>query len=294
MAHRNKQSKFTKPGKGIDANERKKNTVFRFFELLVRKTTRLCILNVLYLICILPLICAIVALIVPLFGISEELVRNTVFINLLMRISYNWIPLPIGLGLVALSAIFYGPVTCGFTYCMRNLATERHVWYSDLFTKAKENFKQGLLIGLLDIFVFSSFILYTRMDISAVSGSMYYFYMMIRIIAIVVAVFYVFMRYYLYTLVVTFELPIKGIFKNSYIFAVLGFGRNLLVTALILLTVFSLSSTPYLDIFLMISFTFSFCGFLANYATYPVIKKYMLDIKEKPVPELPNQTKTAQ
>ena len=286
MAKKKRQSKFTKPGKGVDPNERKKIAVFRFFELLIRKITRLCVLNVLYLIFILPLVCAIVSFIVPMFGISEELVRNTVFINLLMKLSYKWIPLPIGLILLAVSAVLYGPITCGFTYCMRNLATERHVWYSDLFTKAKENFKQGVIIGLVDIFVFASFILYTRMDISAVSGSMYYFYTIIRIVAIIVAVFYAFMRYYLYTLVVTFELPIKGVFKNSYIFGVLGFGRNLLVTVLILLTVFSLSSTPFMDIFLMATFTFSFCGFLANYATYPVIKKYMLDAKEKPVPEL--------
>ncbi len=292
MARKRRESKFTRPGKGVDANERKKNTVFRFFELLVRKITRLCILNILYLVCILPLICAIISLGVPMFGISEELVRNTVFINLIMRLSF-WVPLPVGLALVAVSAIFYGPITCGFTYCMRNLATERHVWYSDLFSKAKENFKQGILIGLIDIVVFSSLVLYLRMDASAVSGVMYYYYTALRIIAILIAIFYAFMRYYLYTLIVTFELPIKGIFKNSYIFAVLGFGRNLLVTAIILLAVFSLSSTPYLDIFLMGTFTFSFCGFLANYATYPVIKKYMLDVKEKPVPEIEDETKTA-
>lgn len=292
MARKRKESKFTRPGKGVDANGRKKNTVFRFFELLVRKITRLCILNVLYLICILPLICVVVTFGVVLFGITPEVVQQTVFVNLIMRLSY-WIPQPIAIALVSLSAIFYGPITSGFTYCMRNLATERHVWYSDLFSKAKENFKQGLVIGIADIIIFSSFVLYLRMDISAVTGTMYYYYTAFRIIAVIVTLFYSFMRYYLYTLAVTFYLPIKAIIKNSYIFAVLGFGRNLLTTAIIILAVFSLSSTPYLDIFLMATFTFSFCGFLANYATYPVIKKYMLKADEKPVPEIEEESKTA-
>ena len=284
MARKKRQSKYTKPGKGIDANERKKNTVFRFFELLVRKITRLVILNILYLICILPLVCAVVTLGVTIFGISPEVVQNTVFVNIIMRLSF-WIPTPLAIALVCISAIFYGPITCGFTYCMKNLAIERHVWYSDLFSKAKENFKQGIIIGFIDIIVFTSCALYLCMDISAVTGTMYYYYTILRILAVIISVFYVFMRYYLYTIIVSFYLPIKAILKNAYIFAVLGFGRNLLVTAIIILTVFSLTSTPYLDIFLTATFTFSFCGFLANYATYPIIKKYMLDVEEKVLPE---------
>lgn len=280
MARKKKESKFTRPGKGVDANERKKNTVFRFFELLVRKITRLCILNVLYLICIFPLLCAAITLGVTLFEIAPELVNQTVFVNLIMRLSF-WVPLPISVVLIVVSAIFYGPITCGFNFCMRNLATERHVWYSDLFSKAKENFKQGIVFGILDIFVFSSFALYLRMDISGVTGATYYYYTALRILAIIISVFYIFMRYYLFTIAVTFELPIKGIFKNAYIFAVLGFGRNVLITVISALAVFSLSSTPYLDIFLMGTFTLSFCGFLANYATYPIIQKYMLNEKEK-------------
>ena len=106
MSRKRKESKFTKSGKGIDKNERKKNTVFRFFELLVRKLTRLCILNVLYLICILPLLCAVVTLGVTMFGISPETVQQTVFVNLIMRLSF-WVPRPVSLALVAISAVFY-------------------------------------------------------------------------------------------------------------------------------------------------------------------------------------------
>lgn len=280
MAHK-KQSRFLRPGKGVSKNERKKNAVFTFFELFIRKISRLCFFNILYLICILPLVCAIVVGAVVAFEISPEVVSQTVFVNLIMRISLTTPPV-ISYILLAISALIYGPVTCGFSYAMRNLSTERHVWFSELFTRAKENFKQGLVFGIVDILVFVSFALYITMNIDAVQGVMHYFYSFMRVIAIIVAIFYMFMRNYLYTLAVTFYLPIKAIFKNAYIFAVLGFFRNLLVAVVSIVAVFAFTSTPYLDIFLTVTILFAFCGFLTSYATYPVIKKYMLDAQEKP------------
>ena len=285
MAQKKKESRFIRSGRGIARDDKKKNVFFRFFELFIRKISRLCILNILYLICILPLICALVFAAVALFGIPAETVESTIFVNIIMRICLK-VPPVLSYILVAVSAIIYGPVTCGFAYAMRNLITERHVWYSDMFTRAKENFKQGVLIGILDILIFTSFGLYISMDISVVSGAMHYMYSLMRIVAVLATVFYIFMRYYLYTLTVTFYLPIKAIFKNAYIFAVLGFVRNIITTVINLVAVYLFTATPYLDIFLMATLTFSFCGFLANYTTYPVIKKYMLDAQEKPVPEL--------
>ncbi len=275
------QSRFLRPGKGVSRNERKKNAVFTFFELFIRKISRLCFFNILYLICILPLICLIVTGTVVAFDISPEVVSQTVFVNLIMRIAIA-LPPTVSYILLAISALIYGPVTCGFAYAMRNLSTERHVWYSELFTRAKENFKQGLLFGIVDIFVFISFALYITMNMGAAEGVTYYFYSFMRFIAVIITIFYMFMRNYLYTLAVTFYLPVKAIFKNAYIFAVLGFFRNLLVAAVSIGVVFAFTATPYLDIFLTVTILFSFCGFLTSYATYPVIKKYMLDAQEKP------------
>ena len=168
---------------------------------------------------------------------------------------------------------------------MRNLVNEKHVWYSEFFTRAMQNFKQGFVIGIVDILVFTSVGLYIATDFSVMTGGMFYLYSALRIAAVLIAVFYIFMRYYLYTLTVTFELPLKGIFKNAYLFGVLGLGRNILVTLINVASVFAFASTAYIDMFLMATFTFSFCGFLATYATYPVIRKYMLDAKEKKDPE---------
>lgn len=283
-----KQSRFLRPGKGVSRNERKKNVVFRFFELFIRKITPLCFFNIMYLICILPLICAIVVCAVAAFGISPETVSQTVFVNLIMRISLK-IPPVLAYILLAVSALVYGPVTCGFSYAMRNLSTENHVWYSELFTRAKDNFKQGLVIGIVDILVFVCFFLYITMNMDAVGEGMQHVYSIMRFIAVIAAIFYLFMRNYLYTLAVSFYLPIKGLFKNAYIFAVLGFFRNVLVAVICIVAVFAFTATPYLDIFLTVTILLSLCGFLTSYATYPVIKKYMIDAQEKPSSEEPEE-----
>ena len=263
----------------ITRDRRKKNKLFKFFELFVSKISKLCIFNIMYLVCILPIVCAVVVFGITGFGFSPEIVTKTVFVNLVMRVLN--IPPVISITLLVISIFFYGPVTCGFSYAMRNLTTERYAWFSEMFTKAKANFKQGLVIGLLDVLIFSSCALYLFMDLSAVSGMMHVAYSILRVAAILITIFYVFMRYYLYNLAITFELKIKAIFKNAYIFAVLGFFKNILVTVITIAAVFLFTSTPYLDVFLTATILFSFCGFVSNYITYPVIKKYMIDAQEK-------------
>lgn len=280
MAKKKKAPGFTKPGRGIERDAKPKNAFFRFFELLIRKIYRLCILNVLYFICILPLICALITLGVTLFAIPAEVVAQTIFVNWMMRLAF-WLPTPVSIALVIISAVFYGPMTCGFSYAMRNLATEKHVWYSEFFTRSMQNFKQGFAIGLVDILVFTSVGLYISTDFSAMTGGMLYFYSALRIAAVLIGLFYIFMRYYLYTITVTFALPLKAIFKNAYLFGVLGLWRNILVTVINMMSIFAFASTAYIDMFLMATFAFSFCGFLATYTTYPVIQKYMIDVEKK-------------
>ncbi|MEG2377058.1 MAG: hypothetical protein RSC43_01740 [Clostridia bacterium] len=283
-----KGKRLKEPKHEVTREERSKNAFFHFFELLTRKMFKLFALNIMYFICILPILCTAVTLLVASFHIPVAMVENTLFVNLLMRITM-WIPKPLMIALTVISVVFYGPMTCGMSYVLRNFATEKHAWLTDFFSRAMSNFKQGILIGLCDILVFVSVTLYMLLDLRSISGiEMKYFYFFLKIAAIVISVFYIFMRHYLYTLAVTFELSIKDIFKNSYLFGVLGFGRNIMTLVVIGMVVFAFTAAPYIDIFLMATFTFSLCGFIATYITYPVIKKYMLDATLKPTPDIPD------
>lgn len=284
----NNKPGFLKPGKGVERNARKKNAFFRFFELLYRKFTKLFILNIIYAICILPIICGVIVLVTGAFQLSDELVRGSFLISNVMHIVSN-MPSWLSIALLVIDLIFFGPLTAGFTYMLRNYSTERHAWLSDFFSRAMANFKQGLLFGLLDAVVFLSVILYLAADISGLKGSgMYYFYFILKTAACLIAVFYVFMRYYTYTIAVTFELPIKDILKNAAIFAVLGFVRNVIATVAIASAVFAFTSTWIIDAVLILTFLFAFCGFIGMFSTYPIVQKYMMpkdDDDEENLPE---------
>ena len=98
---------------------------------------------------------------------------------------------------------------------------------------------------------------------------------------LVVILLYSFMRFYIYTIMVTFDLSLLKIIKNAAIFSLLGFGRNFVmflgIAMLVMLTV-SLASVflPFgvISVFMIL---FSTCAFMGMYAAYPKIKKYMID-----------------
>ena len=102
-----------------------------------------------------------------------------------------------------------------------------------------------------------------------------------------VAIFIVYfiMRFYIYMLMVTFDLSIFQILKNALIFTMLGIKRNLaallgifllvLIDALLLLSGAGFLLPLALAIPLM--FLFAVGAFMATYAVYYVIKQYMID-----------------
>ena len=100
-----------------------------------------------------------------------------------------------------------------------------------------------------------------------------------------IAIIYVMMKFYTYTLMVTFDLSIFKILKNSLIFTVLGIKRNilallgivLLIVAHLLLVWFLLPVGITIPIILPFVYIMAVLGFMAIYASYPIIDKHMIE-----------------
>jgi type VI protein secretion system component VasK len=100
---------------------------------------------------------------------------------------------------------------------------------------------------------------------------------------VMVVVFMVFacMNIYIYPIMVTFELSLKQLYRNAFIFAVIKFLPNLLIlliNALIVLLSFGLI-IPFHQIFgffIYILLTMSLTGLITNFYAYRRIKKYMI------------------
>lgn len=291
---------YDKPGPGVEKDEAPKPGYIRFWQLYFRNFNRLLGMSVIYaavmsvLLCFLlyfVTVCVNPRLIYTYFeqlnqaasdvvvAEGQSVIYNSWFIFMYSLIfdTPAWLSIP----LVAIAAIAYGPLTCGLTYCIRNFAREEHVWFADFFTRAWRNRRQGLIFGLIDEVVTMSICIYLFAGDSFGMSSAVFNYM--RIVAFVVYLAYLVMRWYIYPMVVTFDLRIRGLFKNSWMFVILGWKQNLAVAGVSLLfTAFFVLMPVYypgaLPLFIALTFMFywTLVYFLAQFTTYPVLYKYMI------------------
>ena len=239
---------FTKEGKGVSKNEKKeKRRFFLFFELYIRKLSKMILFNVVYFFICLPI-------------------------------------------------ITIGPATAALTYCMRNIAREEHVELSDFFEQFKKNFWKSIVIWLIftlgTVVIIFGIIFY---DALAKQDNIFGFFGLT--FSIIAAVIFLFMSYYVYMILVTFKVNFRQLFKNSFIFAFVGLGRNIITTLILgviygymfinfLVPVFGPLFDPNvpaslgaaaLSLALYIFFIPVLASFVTNFNIYPCVKKFMLD-----------------
>ena len=187
------------------------------------------------------------------------------------------------LGLGAVLAIIWGWVNVGATYCTRNMLKGDPVFMtSDFFYAIKRNFWQGLLLGLID-FGILAILIFDFAYFSKIGGTFMidFFYYAICALCII----YFFMRFYIYLMLVTFDIKTKKIFKNALIFSILGIGRNMIsvfgIAVLIALN-FALIALLWplgvvAPLILPLIYLLPSINLLISYGAYPVIEKYMIN-----------------
>lgn len=294
---------FFRPVERPDAEAEDTTPTLRyFFKLFWRKLGKLFSLNLLMIFQVLPLIAAVL---IYIFGKTTPTIHDPLFtplygahtVNpsplsaLLLGIFGNQLDVPyLTTGklvaiilLVALTALTWGWQNVGATYNLRSLVRGDSCFlFSDYFYAIRRNLKQGFFVGLLDFIIIAVLAVdffYFRNYVSSLgSGFLYVF-----VIALIVI--YTLMRFYLYLMLVTFDLSTRKLLKNALIFSVLGIKRNVmgllgivLLAALNLLIIVPCLSVGFsAPIILPLFYFLSFTGFIAAYAAYPNIKRYMID-----------------
>ena len=196
----------------------------------------------------------------------------------------QYVPQGIQFLLVLLSVLCYGPMKCGTTYVMRNYSRESHSWISDIWDKAKENWKQGMLFGVIDwlvaaLVVFNLTFTPPENMVTVMKFSKW--------LTLFFGMFYVFMRKYIYLMIVTVKLNLRSVIQNAWLLAFIGIFRNFF-SALANLLLWILSYVlimvlhPFMEIVMIGLFIYSFTGFLSISACYPLVDKYLV----KPIEEM--------
>lgn len=290
---------LNKDGKGVDLNEDTTPNLQYYFKSLWRKLTKLISINLLAILQFVPLLVAILArfwadtkptitnLAFPLLdGISEFSPSPAIeVLRMLASPQFNVSVLSLGTRItifagILVFALIFGWCNVGFTYLMRELVNGRPVFiFSDLKHAIKRNAKQGFLVGLIDfaiIFVLGFNVYNMASDIAGgFFGDFFY------VANVAIALIYVIMRFYIYLMLVTFDMKILKIFKNALIFVMLGIKRNLMailgVACMAILNVGLIFIYTPLGVILPILYIAAVPMFTTTYAAYPVIQRYMID-----------------
>lgn len=241
---------FTKPGPGVSKDEPQKFAFFRFFELYFRKFWKLIELNLLYVVCCIPFF-------IPLF-IAGMYTKNTVVLNLLL-----------------IPAIGIAMITSGFTYVLRNFAREMPTFlWSDFKDAIINNWRQSVVIGVIDTAAY--FLMYFSISFYNMQTKANSLYIIPLILCLFVSLVFIFMQYYLFVMLVTFDLTIKQLFKNALIFAFAGLVRNILISIFVGIIVLFIYMFLPLSLVLVLLLALSTIGFIINFTAWPLVNKYMI------------------
>lgn len=193
----------------------------------------------------------------------------------------------------AVSLLFlftFGLVNVGTSYILRNMVKGEPIFmWSDFWYAIKRNWRQGLVLGVLDlifmlVIAYDILFFYTNLG-SFMLGIFFWF-------SLVIALLYYFMRFYMYIVMITFDLSIFKILKNALIFALLGFKRNILALLGMVLALFlnwwMFSLFVPLGVVVPFIILFSTCSYMAAYAAFPKIKQHMIDPYYTEEPEDPD------
>lgn len=280
-------------------------TLKRYFKLLGRRFWKLISLNIMMLPMILPLL-----IIVYLYlGFEKTPIENNVIFSQLYGANlisssasstllldlfgaqlnipvYNNITSYILMGVCAVFlAVTFGWQNVGSTYILRSMVRGEPVFlFSDYFYAIKRNRKQGFIMGLIDVIV----IFLLVFDISYFMSTPSSFWVDFCFFALCgIALLYFFMRFYIYLMMITFDLSIRKLLKNALLFTVLGVKRNLMaVLGIVIITAINIvlfplfAMTPLgiaIPLILPFIYYLSVTAFTSAYAAYPIVDRYMIE-----------------
>ena len=201
--------------------------------------------------------------------------------TLLLQITlmyYSYVPAVIRDILLIISILAFGPVKAGITWVLRNFSLQQHAWLSDIWDKAKENWKQAMLFGVIDFVMLALFVFDITYDGGGnISGTML---AVMKYVAVIVGFIYCIMRKYIYLMMVTVDLKTSALVKNAWLLTFLGPARNFLSTlgnaVLWILLYVAVILINHMIEFLLPLLMFSITGLINAMVCYPLVNKYLV------------------
>lgn len=289
---------YTKEGPGIDPDEPPRGAIASFFGVLSRKFWKLITINLLYIAANIP------AFIIAFF--IGGIVMQAILPGLnLENLNSLWDPAMLGEGqsaeqlsatvllvinaLVAATAVglgfvVVGPSHAGISFIMRNYAREEHAFvWSDFIVHAKKNWKQSALVSIISSILFVAVPVAINFYAQAISNAI--FRIMLTTLLVILFITFAVMLMYIYQMMITFNLTVKQMAKNAWLFFVLRLPFNigiLLAELLIILVIpFAFLLTlgtlgVIITLFYYLFFAFSINLLLVNFFINRQLQRFMI------------------
>ncbi len=185
--------------------------------------------------------------------------------------------------LFCIPIVTIGPAIAGMTRVLRDYSTGKSIFMMHEFMKGfKDNWKQSLPIGILNVIICASAALAFRVypQLAAADAGNDTLYTVLTVITISLAFTFFVMNFYIYPMIIATDLSLKNILKNSFFLTCLALMKNIGTLILVGLVAVSTGLLCYLMPFFLILipfFSFSFIGHIIVFNTYPVIQKFVID-----------------
>lgn len=274
---------YSKPGPGVDANEPEKKGFFRFWEVFAEKFSKLIGANSLHALLSIVYI-AIMFFLAPINDTSIQNLVQGMVSDTSIDVASTALNFSLMFRLMFSIGIFMlwgsGPATAMYAYITRCYTTRTPVWIiSDGFAKYKENFKQSIIVSIIDIVVLILGKTAIAFYYSMYTNSKNILFMILFSLLIMMVVIYTWMHFYIYQLMVTYECSLKQLYKNSLIFAIGNLPMNLFVTVIALAVLASLYFvlTPIIAMLIDLIVLAIFMRFLIEFSASRKIKKVVIN-----------------
>lgn len=209
-----------------------------------------------------------------------------VFFETWFRNIWKLIPISLVYSLMCGLLLPYGMASVGITNVTRNISQDKHSFgISDFFETIKKNLAQSIVAGIINI-VLTGLLMF----------AIYFYYMgegfgpVIGVgMSLAALLIFSMMKYYIWLIIITFKMPLRKIYKNSFYFVFINFKKNILigiislllyaVNALVIYWALSIGNSLILAILSILAICL-FPGFkqlLVQFCVFPSVKKVMID-----------------
>ena len=251
-------SNYERAGSGIAKNAPKKKGFFRFFEIFGRKFWKLFELNFLYFLSFLPVIGAAVLYLV----LSSQL--GTI----------------LAAACLVLFAVIIGPATAAHTKILKNFVMEKPTFLAhDFFRTFRSEFKHSCIVGILDCLlvccISAAFYVYPRL-IEQTGNKVFYVFFAITLSIGVIGLL---MNFYIFPMLVSTNLSLKNVLKNSLALSVVALKTNIVTLLIVSAVVLMFVNIRYsmILLFLLPFLPASWLGLVIVFQSYPIIQKYIIN-----------------